>query len=239
MVGFQRIDCSDRGTPGARRRAVRTSSKRPGKSSRSAADDPNRLIRQTDGAYRTTDERFGVAQANGSWFLTDQQTADDFGQPRVTGPFATLKAVRDAIPEARAAPTSIRKPIPQTKPSAKTKAAAPPPKPKTWLDRLTPAERRRAQRMMNALEEIGLPDAEDVARSRMEGKRDRKLAARILRARLDRLLAEADEAGRRLVADAVRLLTADGERIGRDLPGWALVETDASGSPTDRRIDVD
>ncbi|MEP7082285.1 MAG: hypothetical protein ABI841_04830, partial [Chloroflexota bacterium] len=104
------------------------------RSKKAATDaDPDRLIRQPDGGYRTGDERFGVAQANGSWFLTDQQTADDFGQPRVTGPFATLNAVREAIPGARAAPTSIRKPIRQAKPTAKAKPPAPPPKPKTWL----------------------------------------------------------------------------------------------------------
>ena len=38
-------------------------------------------------------------------------------------------------------------------------------------------------------------------------------------------------------SDGGWLLTADGGRIGPDLPGWALVETDANGTPTDRRID--
>lgn len=212
------------------------------KSQKAAANaDPDRLVRQADGGYRTGDERFGVAQANGSWFLTDEQTADDFGQPRVTGPFATLNAVREAIAEARAAPTSIRKPITSTKSSAKPKRAAPPPKPKTWLDRLTATDRRRARRMIDALDELGLPDAEDLARARIEGKADRKLASRMIRARLDRLLDEsgADDEGRRLVAEAVRVLTVDGGRIGRDLPGWALMETDGDGSPTERRIDLD
>ena len=45
-----------------------------------APPHPDKLVRQSDGGYRTGDERFGVAQANGSWFLTDAQTADDFGQ---------------------------------------------------------------------------------------------------------------------------------------------------------------
>ena len=211
------------------------------KSRKAKANDahPDKLLRQPDGGYRTGDERFGVAQANGSWFLTDQQTADEFGQPRVTGPFTTLNAVRDAIPDARAAPTSIRKPIKQAS-GAKPKPAAPPPQPKTWLDRLATSERRRAQRMIAALEAGGLPDAEDVARSRIEGKSDRKLATRLLRARLDRVLddAGADEDARRLVAEVVRVLTAGG-RIGPDLPGWALAETDVDGSLTDRLIDLD
>lgn len=205
-----------------------------------AAPDPDRLVRHADGGYRTEDERFGVGQANGSWFLTDQHTADEFGQPRVTGPFATLKAVRDAIPEARSAPTSIRRPIKQAPAGAKPKRAAPPPKPETWLDRLPTADRRRAGRMIAALEDAGLSDAEEAARSRIEGRPDRKLATRLAKARLDRLLDEAgaDEDARRLVGEAVRVLTAGG-RIGPDLPGWALVETDADGSPTDRRIDLD
>jgi hypothetical protein len=203
-----------------------------------ASADPNRLVRQPDGGYRTGDERFGVAQANGSWFLTDQQTADDFGQPRVTGPFATLHAVREAIPEARSAPTSIRKPIKSAASVAKSKRAAAPPKPKTWLDRLSPAERRRAKGMIEALQAFGLQDAEDVARARMEGRADRELTTRMIRARLDRLLEDADDEGHRLVANAVRLLTASGP-LGPDLPGWALVETDSAGTLTNRRIDLD
>ena len=211
----------------------------PSKSRKPKADapaDPNKLVRQPDSGYRTGDERFSVGQANGSWFLTDQQTADDFGQPRVTGPFATLNAVREAIPEARAALTSIRKPIKATKPSAPK--PVPPPKPKTWLDRLPATGRRRAQRMIETLGELGLPDADDVARERMEGKTDRKLASRLLQARLDGLLDGADDESRRLVVNAVRLLS-DGGRIGSGLPGWALVETDSDGSPTNRGIDLD
>jgi len=199
--------------------------------------DPDKLSRQPDGGYRTGDERFGVTQANGSWFLTDQETADELGQPRVTGPFATLNAVREAIPAARAAPTSIRKPIKATKPTAKAKPV-PPPRPKTWLDRLSATDRRRAQRMVEALRELGLPDAEELARGRMEGKTDRKLASRILHARIDGLLDRADDEARDLVARAVKLLAQDGARTGSGLPGWAVVETDDGGSPTERRIDL-
>ena len=213
---------------------------KPRKPKADAPVDPNKLVRQPDGGYRTGDERFGVGQANGSWFLTDQQTADDFGQPRVTGPFATLNAVREAIPEARSAPTSIRKPIKQTPPKAPKpdRAPPPPPKPKTWLEKLPAADRRRAARMIAALEAAGLADAEDVARGRMEGRPDRRLARRLLKAQLDRVLEGADENARGLAGDVVNAL-ATGGRIGPDLPGWALVETDPDGSPTDRLIDLD
>lgn len=198
--------------------------------------DPNRLIRLDDGGYRSADERFVIEQANGSWFLADHETADDFGQPRVAGPFATLKVVKEAIPRARSGPTPMRKPIKQTKPSAKL---APPPKPETWLDRLTADDRRRAERMIRTLQKEGVADAEDVTRGLIEGKPDKHLAQRLLQGRLDRLLteADADDGARQVVADAIQVLTA-GRRIGPDLPGWALVETDPDGSPTDRRIDL-
>ena len=209
----------------------KTASKKP------KADDPDRLIRQSDGGYRSTDERFVVEQANGSWFVADQETADDFGQPRVAGPFATLKMVKEAIPRMRAGPTPMRKPIRQSRPATKP---APPPKPETWLDRLSADDRRRAEKLIRALEKEGLPDAEDTARARIEGKATKDLARRLLRGRLDRLLddAKADGDARQLVAEATQILAA-ARRIGPDLPGWALVETDRDGSPTDRRIDLD
>ena len=209
------------------------------KADAAAAAEPDKLTRLPDGGYRTADERFVVEQANGSWFLADQETADDFGQPRVAGPFATLKQVREAIPRARSGPTPLRKPIKQSKPAAR---AAPEPKPETWLDRLSSDERRRAERLVRVLEKEGFADADDVARNRIEGKADKGLARRLLQGRIDRLLkdADADNSARELVADAIRVLTADGQRVGRDLPGWVLVETDpVDGSPTDRRLELD
>ena len=196
--------------------------------------DPDRLVRQADGDYATPDGRFAVEQANGSWFLADHETADDFGQPRVAGPFATLKLVREAIPRVRSGPAPLRKPIKQ----ARAKKAPPPPKPETWIDRLSAEDRRRAERMVRTLEKEGLADAEELARARIEGRTDHTLAKGLLRARLDRALADTDDAARQAVADALAVLT-DAGRIGPDLPGWALVETEPDGSPTERRIDLD
>jgi hypothetical protein len=199
--------------------------------------DPDRLIRQPDGGYRSGDERFSVEQANGSWFLADQETADDFGQPRVAGPFATLKQVKDAIPRVRAGPTPLRKPIKQTKRPAK---AAPPPKPETWLDRLSADERKSAERLVRALERAGLPDADAVAEAQIRGGRGvTDLARRLLQAKLDPLLANADWKTRALVDDALRIVTTDGSSTGRDLPGWALMVLEPDGSVSERKIELD
>ena len=202
-----------------------------------AAPDPDRLVRQPDGGYRTEDERFGVSQANGTWFLTDAEVADEFGQPRVTGPFATLKAVRDGIPAARSGPASVPRPIAPTKKPKAAKAKSPPPKPKTWLDRLSAPERRRASALVAALEGLGVGEAEEHARRRIEGRGDRDLPAVLLRARLEAVLAGADDATRGRVEAAIQVLTSGGTELGPDLPGWALVETDANGTLTDRRIE--
>jgi hypothetical protein len=202
------------------------------------SDDPDKLIRQADGGYATGDARFVVNQANGSWFLADHETADDFGQPRVAGPFATLKLVRDAIPRVRSGPTPMRKPIKQAKPSGAVKAAKPP-KPETWLDRLAPDERRRAEKVIRTLTKEGLEDADALATAHFAGgAAGRGLAKRILLARLDRALTDADDDARAAVTDAMAVLSAGG-RIGAGLPGWALVETDPDGTPTDRVIDLD
>ena len=207
------------------------------KASAKPETDPDRLIRQPDGGYRSADERFSVEQANGSWFLADQETADDFGQPRVAGPFATLKQVKEAIPRVRSGPTPLRKPIKQTKRPAK---ASPPSKPETWLDRLTAEDRRRAERLVRALERAGLPDADAVAEAQITGGRGTTdLARRLLQAKLDPLLADADDGARALVADALRVVTADGSSTGRDLPGWALMVLESDGSVTERRIELD
>ena len=212
----------------------------PKKTPRSAdtAEDPDRLIRQADGGYRSADERFVVEQANGSWFLADSEIADDFGQPRVAGPFATLKIVKDAIPRARSGPTPMRKPIKQRKRTEKSK---PSPKPETWLDRIPADDRRRAERLVRALQKEGLADAEQVAEGMILGNPDPGLARRLLQGRLDRLLDEAtdDENGRQLVSEAIRILATEGRRIGRELPGWVVVETDPDGAPSGRRIELE
>lgn len=201
--------------------------------------DPDRLARQPDGSYRSTDGRFGVEQANGSWFVADHEMADDFGQPRVIGPIASLKLAKDAIPRLREGPIPLRRPIKQSKKrkaSASASASAPPPKPETWLDRLPADARKRAEKLVRALEREGIPDAEGVAREEIErrGSDPRPLARRILEHRLEAL-----DKGPEVAREAARVLTQAGARTGRDLPGWALVAVEADGTLTDRRIELD
>ena len=93
---------------------------------KAAADpDPNRLVRVSAGAYRSEDERFGVRDGGTGWFVTDSQQTNEFGQELVVGPYGTLAAVREALPEARR--TTIR-PLPR--PPRRERAQADAPKPR-------------------------------------------------------------------------------------------------------------
>ncbi|HET7582800.1 MAG TPA: hypothetical protein VFL75_08620, partial [Candidatus Limnocylindria bacterium] len=75
-----------------------------------AGDDPNKLVRARAGSYRTADDRFEVRQADLGWFLIDSSVTDELGQELTRGPFPTLKAVGEQLPEARR--TTI-KPLPR------------------------------------------------------------------------------------------------------------------------------
>lgn len=94
--------------------------------------DPNRLVRVSAGRYRSEDERFEVREGGTGWFVTDAQQTNEFGQELVTGPFATLAAVREALPDTR---RTTLKPLPRPPVEAgrsrtrRTAAAKPRPKP--------------------------------------------------------------------------------------------------------------
>jgi hypothetical protein len=61
-----------------------------------------RWRRTEAGSYRSGDDRFSVdSEGSGRWFVRDAEQPDDFGQPRTTGPFATLDDAKAAAEEQR------------------------------------------------------------------------------------------------------------------------------------------
>jgi hypothetical protein len=203
--------------------------------------DPDRLVRQAAGTYRTADERFEVRNGGTGWFLVDTTQANDFGQELILGPYATLAAVREAIPPARStAVTPIRRPATASRgrPAAKARPA-PRAAPKTWIDRLPSADADAVRKRIDALERLGIGGAEALVRRDREGIGP-EVAMRLIQGRLEAIVAELPERGRpgarELLRRAAEVLTADGTTVRAGLPGWTLVELAAAGEPPNRRI---
>ena len=206
------------------------------------ATDPDKLIRQSAGTYRTADDRFEVrgGTANG-WFLVDTEQTNDFGQELIQGPFGTLGAVRAAIPSARSAKITPIRPLtaPKGKP-AKTKTKKAPPAP-TWLESLPQAEATAVRRLIRALEGEGIPDAEALVRRDREGIGP-AIATRVIERRLTTIVDELPEAARAGARDLLRrvtdVLTAEGTAMPKGVPGWSLVELGPRPEPDNRRITI-
>jgi hypothetical protein len=205
-----------------------------------APPDPDKLVRQSAGSYRTGDERFEARQADVGWFLVDSEQLNEFGQELIHGPFATLKALREAIPGARRskvtpmpAPTGKR----ARKAAAPEKREAPPEPPPSWIDKLPAAEARPLRRTIAALEREGIEDAELLVRRDRDGLLP-AVAVRLIERRLAELTDGASASEKQLVQRAVEILSAEGR--GNDaLPGWALVEVEPGEElPPNRRIDL-
>jgi hypothetical protein len=202
-----------------------------------AAADPNKLARMKAGTYQTADERFEVRQAALGWFLIDSTATDELGQELVRGPFPTLGAVRDALPDAR---RTTLKSLPRRHVAAgKTTAKPKPAPPASWLDRLPAAEATAARRLIRALELEGVGDAEQLVR---DARKDREpiVARRVLDRRLEAIIndlpADERETARNVMQRVLELLTATGTTLFEPLPGWALVEMGAEPGPPNRRI---
>jgi hypothetical protein len=203
-----------------------------------AVADPNKLARKKAGTYETADERFEVRQQALGWFLIDSSATDELGQELVRGPFPTLSAVREAMPDAR---RTTLKPLPRPKAAAAKSKAKPKPAraPTTWIDRLPKAEATAARRLIRALELEGLDDADSLVRdARKDG--EPVVARRVLEGRLELIVSglpddEQDNA-RQVIQQVLELLTKTGTTLFEPLPGWALVEMGAEPGPPNRRI---
>jgi hypothetical protein len=206
------------------------------------AADPDKLVRQAAGTYRTADQRFEVrGSSTAGWFLVDTAQANDFGQELILGPYATLDAVRESIPSARSSKvTPIRRPATGKKSQAKATKAAPPPPPKSWIDKLPKADAASVRRLIAALESKGVGSAEDLVRRDREGIGP-AVATRLIEQRLEAIVAELPERGREgareLVRRAAEVLSVEGRATG-ELPGWSLVEVGPEPEPDNRRITI-
>ncbi|MGQ0607077.1 MAG: hypothetical protein ACT4OQ_01245 [Chloroflexota bacterium] len=216
-----------------------------------ADPDPNKLVRQKAGTYRTADDRFEVREADVGWFLVDPEQTNEFGQELIQGPFATLKAVREAVPDARAAKPAP-KPTPKTPPKTKGKVKAekparrpkaerePEPPPTTWIDELPKGEAAAVRRLIGALERAGIHDAESLVRRDRDGLLP-AVATRLIEGRLEEIVDELPEQGRAAARDFVQrvaeVLSSEG-RPKDPLPGWTLVEVGPEPEPPNRRIDL-
>ncbi|HEX5040931.1 MAG TPA: hypothetical protein VFW95_12440 [Candidatus Limnocylindria bacterium] len=202
-----------------------------------AAADHDALSRQGAGEYRTGDDRFAVRQADVGWFVVDLERTNEFGQELIHGPYATLKAAKGALPDARSAeaPRAPRRP----RPSAKAGAPEPePPKPKSWIDELKPAEAREVRRLIAVLEREGVEDAEDLVRRDRDGLLP-AIATRLIERRLEALAGAGADDPKALLRHAAEVLSAEGAKSRDPLPGWVLVEVPAGeDAPKQRRIDL-
>ena len=204
-----------------------------------APADPDKLTRQTAGSYRTADDRFEARQAALGWFLVDTEQSNEFGQELIHGPFATLKELREAIPGSRTAKTvALPKPKLAARGGSATAKEKPKQPPKTWVDKLPPAEARSVRRTIAALEGEGITDAELLVRRDRDGLMP-AVAARLIELRLADATDDASPKERKLIQRIAEILSAEG-RPTDALPGWTLVEVAPGDSPPPdhRRIDL-
>lgn len=190
-----------------------------------AAPDPDRVIRETAGTYRSEDGRFEIRQGGVGWYLVDSERTNELGQELLHGPFATLKEARDEIPAARKV-VQLAGPKPRPR---KASAPTPPPPPKTWIDHLPEAEQADVRRLIKAVERAGIADAEGLVKN-ARGSNEPVIAKALIEVRLSQLIDEggaAERNGRRdLVRRVIGILADDGLTLGQSLPRWEVVETD-------------
>jgi hypothetical protein len=236
------------------------------------AKDESSLKRLGGGRWQTRDERFTIEGDGGRWTVVDAERTDDLGLPLVRGPYASLTDAKAAIEHAReepdkasplaeriAAARAAPKPTPRSRAKAKDAEATGPatktapheqdegstaPPPPTWLTKLAPDARTHAARLLEAVAELGLDDAEALVKRDVLDDEPAVAEAVLLRrlALVVRELAgkDADAAERQRVARIVGTTTEWLANRGREpgprlaLPGWRVVEDGA----TARRIAI-
>jgi hypothetical protein len=198
------------------------------------------------GIYQSSDERFSIRSEGPSrWFITDEQQHDEFGLARTVGPFDTLdaaKAAAEALRDEAPAASPLAGRLAQNRgPSrtskgekdetqAKEPKPAPPP-PRTWLDKLEDDDRdtaRTGRRLIAALEDEGIEDADELVQRDITGKQP-VVAARLLAREI--LAAVGNATKPESVVEAV-VEALGSSKVRRGLPGWELVERDG---PTDEK----
>jgi hypothetical protein len=187
--------------------------------------DPDRVVRESAGIYRTEDGRFELRQGGVGWYLVDSERTNELGQELLHGPFGTLKEARDEIPGARKV---VQLAGPKPRPH-KAAVAAPPPAPKTWIDRLPESEQADVRRLIKSLERLGVPETEALV-EKAHASSDPLIAAALIEQRLTALIDEGSPAQRNdrrdLIRRVVGILADDGLTLGQPLPRWELVATD-------------
>lgn len=212
---------------------------------------PKPWQRAEAGRYRSSDDRFTLeAESSGRWFVTDDESLDELGLARTTGPFGTLDeakaaadAARERAPEAspfaerirEAASKPRRRPLAAVPDQAPDAATVPEPEPepepeppkRTWLDELEDKDRalaRTARRMIDALAREGFENADSLVRRDLLGN-EPVVATRLLARDVLAAIAALKDATPAEVAAAVAdVLAASKRRTG--LPGWRLLEQD-------------
>ena len=198
------------------------------------------------GVYQSSDERFSIRSEGPSrWFITDEEQPDEFGLSRTVGPFDTLDAAKAAAEELRseapaASPLADRlakdrglsRASNGNKEKSQTKEPKPPPPPpRTWIDKLEDDDReaaRTARRLIAALEDEGIEDADELVQRDITGKQP-VVAARLLAREI--LAAVGTATKPESVVEAV-VGALGSSKVRRGLPGWELVERDG---PTDEQ----
>ena len=205
------------------------------------------------GRYRSSDERFTLASdGGGRWFVTDEAELDDLGLARIIGPFATLDAAKAATGDVRSHPATTsplaariaetasrpRRAVTGRAPARATRPDAPPqvaPPPRTWLDDLAerdPEAAGRARRLLDALAEAGIADADALVRRDVLGDTPAVAASLLARTLVAAVTGLRDPRPADIVEAVAAVLAGSPARDG--LPGWELVERDGPAGRTRR-----